>query len=130
VTGLGYARSGAGGLDEQQTLSGEQSPTGAMKENTSGIREEEKRLDSQDLLGAGHSTGPKGRHGWRHESRHNTTALKSNTGDKSCAVCSCSKEDVCGDPAPQWDEEPKRETEMHTGTWTENHKINCGKSKL
>jgi hypothetical protein len=27
-----------------------------------------------------------------------------------------------GDPAPQRDEEPERETEMHSGTWTEKTK--------
>jgi hypothetical protein len=45
--GLGYARSGAGSLDEQQKLSGGRSPTGATKENTSGSSEEEKRLGGQ-----------------------------------------------------------------------------------
>jgi hypothetical protein len=54
---------------------------------------------------------------------------KNKTGGKSCVVCSCSKKNECGDLTPQWDEEPKQEIEMHSGTWTESQKAAAIKSK-
>jgi hypothetical protein len=48
--------------------------------------------------------------------------LKLKTGEESYAVLSCSNENVLGDPPPQRDEEPERETEMHSGSWTKNTK--------